>query len=476
MKYLAFLCLLLKFSLSSKISVLSYNTAGIFRRYSDSNFQFTKLKVKLATDLLNNSSFKSELFIFTFQEVWDVSNVLSEVYSNAIDKFRKNIYTRIFKFTKEVVETAFPGKEVECYGDSNHSLMTVACRFLYIHSQLSTVWFKSAFKYGWDEYGKKTSNYYFGFKGLIGSVISLDESKQLLIINLHLSSKDLEDRRIGILTAKKLSEAYLSDGRTSVILVGDFNARSFSLVLPDPNTVTDYKNNIGGAYLMFCLAKMIPKLHFEKNNARSFNCDTLLDFAKRYDDIKYIFKREFKAAKEIGVLKFEPTFCFDFHAQRDTPKSQTRLCPKESETIPSYTDRIFYVPVQNFAIDWLEYNALPTGGVEFSDHQAILGTFEIEDTPLTFSDAYAFPSKENEISIVLDKPYRSNNKKKSLINKQLTTIGKALRVATFTKTKIDYEKRLTELNYRNMVSFIASAEIEFKKLVEEWDDHHHHII
>lgn len=473
MKYLTFLCLLLKFSLSSKVSVLSYNTAGIFRRYSDSNFELKKLKIKLATDLIINSSFKSELFIFAFQEVWDVSNVLSEVYSNTMDMFRKNIYTRVLKFTKEVVETAFYGKEVECYSDSNHSLMTVACRFLYIQSQLSTIWFKSAFKFGWDEYGKKTSNYYLGFKGLIGTVISLDESKQLLIINLHLSSKTLEDRRIGILTAKKLSEAYLSDGRTSVILVGDFNARSFSLVLPDPSSVTDYKNNIGGAYLMFCLAKTISKPNFERNNARSLTCDTLLDFAKRYDDIKYIFKREFKAAKEIGALRFEPTFCFDFHAKRDTPKSKTRLCPKESETIPSYTDRIFYVPVENAAIDWLEYDALPAGGVEFSDHQAILGTFEIKDTPLTFSDAYAFPSRENQISIVLDKPYRSNNRKESLIAKRMATIGKVLKVATFTNSKIDYEKRLRELNYRNLVSFIASAEIEFKKLIEEWDDLHH---
>ena len=412
-------------------------------------------------DLIRESSKDAEMFIFAYQEIWNACNVVAEAASSVIDNFRKKLKKKVLKHTRVIISKAYParGNKITCSGKQHHSLMTVACRFFDGDSKPRKSWFKSAFTYGWTENGKSTNTFLFGFKGLLGTSIAFQGDKQLLVINLHLSSKSLEDRRKGIVVARELAKPYLDSGLFSVILVGDFNARSFSLVVPDTRheKLVDYSNNVGGAFLMMCLTDAIKKEDFAANEEKDFDCSKVIAKAKEYDEISYIFKREFPQAIEAKDLDFAPTFCFNFHKFKDK-KNRPWLAPKKSEAIPSFTDRMFYVSQKGLSLSWSEYTSLPSPAIEPSDHRAIIGVFSLSAAKFdqkTFFDAATFDQKDPKSETLPKAPYRNFETEKWVFKPPAGAKPKGFAIPDYQPFKaIDHNKMLEGVSVPMLFDFL----------------------
>lgn len=476
MKALALGVILLQSIVCVKVALYSYNTAGIFRRLETSSDEFKAFHSKIVNDLIRDSSKGSEMFIFAYQEIWNACNIPAELLSSFLDNFRKSLKNVVLYETKLIMKMAFPKKKVTCQGEQNHSLMTVACRFYETWLAPGGEWFKPAFKYGWSEFGSPTTRMLFGFKGLLGTSIALQDNRQLLVINLHLSSKSLEDRRKGIITARELAQPYLSSGEFSLILVGDFNARSFSLVAPDPerHQLVEYTNNVGGAFLLMCLTNAIKTEDFKAEGHEGYDCSKVIAKAKEYDEISYIFKREFPLATEAKELKFNPTFCFEFeHDENSSHVAWT--APKKSESIPSFTDRIFFIPQKDASLTWSEYTSLPLPDAEPSDHQAIIGVFEISAERFSKNIFASSTFKEVEVKkeVLQIVSYRNLPKKDWVKRRSSEKKPRTFKIPGYKAfKKLDHNKMLEGITVSMYFDFLEAAkeiflEVEPSKKSEE---------
>lgn len=366
---------------TAKIVQYSYNVAGLFRTEHSKSAKTVAFRKKVMEDIVNNSSGEAWMYIFSYQEIWNACNVGREQLNNVADIFVLDLKKKVFLFTEGVMKEAFKDRrdKIVCKGEKNQTLMTVACRFFTTPKPPKEVWFKKAFRYGWSEFGGKTKYAILGFKGILGVSIALGDKKNLLVVNVHLSSKNLEDRWKGIRVMKDLVQPYLNLQEFSVLMVGDFNARSFSLVSPSiaHKKLADFEKNVGAAFLLLCLTDTVSDKTFDFGNKKYNVCSEVLQKAKEFDEISYFFNREFSAATEAMPISFKPTFCFNFESKDEI---KPYLGPKKGESIPSFTDRIFYINAKGLELNWSKYTDIPGSSrfIEYSDHRPVIGVFTID--------------------------------------------------------------------------------------------------
>ena len=421
----------------------SYNVAGIFRdtdgEEKEDIERMNGFREKVVNDITNEGPKDAWMYIISYQEVWNASKVIKEQAKKVIEWGPETLTKRALDSTITVMEevvkrSSDTTRKVSCKGGRHESLMTVACRVKNSDNDSEKEWLVEAFRYGWTERGASTDISFFGFKGVLGVSIGIAGNKFLLVVNVHLSSKNLVDRWKGIRIVRDLVQPYLeSTGLQnkkdfSVLIVGDFNARSFSLVSPSikNDDLSKFENNVGAGFLLLCLTDSLSGDNFYREMSAKEFCAEVLENAKKYDEITFFFKKEFPAAIEPDEVKsktFMPTFCFNFeHKEFIKPY----LGPKAGESIPSYTDRIFYVDSKDFTLNWQKYSDIPgpEGKIEFSDHRPIIGVMEIElselaqtafFTPKKIDQSKDLPSEKSEANFT----YRNiNYDLKSLVSSQ----------------------------------------------------------
>ena len=468
----------------AKVALYSYNIAGFFRKNDFGSQKAKDFQSKVASDIKQDDSKDAWMYIFAYQEIWNAGEVIQEQGSIVADWFRKDLKQKIYEFTLGVMKEAFAEKKdrIVCDYVRHETLMTVACRFFEGKSKPKEAWIVEAFKYGWTEHGGTTTRNIFGFKGLLAVSIALGDGKNLIVINVHLSSKKLKDRWKGIRIIKDLLKQYLYSTDHSILIVGDFNARSFSLVSPSikNDDLSKFENNVGAGFLLLCLTDSLSGDNFYREMSAKEFCAEVLENAKKYDEITFFFKKEFPAAIEPDEVKsktFMPTFCFNFeHKEFIKPY----LGPKAGESIPSYTDRIFYVDSKDFTLNWQKYSDIPgpEGKIEFSDHRPIIGVMEIElselaqtafFTPKKIDQSKDLPSEKSEANFT----YRNiNYDLKSLVSSQKNDadsayLYKTYKIPNYTKYVINHNDMLSNVNlqkYQKFSSFADKTFADIKKI------------
>ena len=395
---------------SAKVVIYSYNTAGILRN-NDINSDIIKgFQAKIVRDIKESGGDDIWMCVIAYQEIWNAGQVFEEQFNKILDwiKIRPSLEDKVIKFTENVMKQVFEDRkrEMTCKLEKNETLLTVACRLLPDSKGTDKKWLVEAFRYGWNEYGSKTSRNILGFKGVLAVSINLGNDKYLLVVNVHLSSKSVADRWKAIRVIRDQVEPYLQVENFSVVILGDFNARSFSLVSPSMaySHIAKFENNPGAGFLLLCLTDSLGAENFKDENEKKEFCKDVHQKAKEYDEISYFFKREFptkefsRELKEVSVANADPlmpTFSFNINPKE---KIIPYLRPAKKESIPSYTDRMFYINSVKSPLEWSKYADIraPEGQVEFSDHRPIIGifTFKIDE-----ADQYKF-----ENALVLPQP------------------------------------------------------------------------
>ena len=476
---------------SAKIVQYSYNVAGLFRTEHSKSAKSIAFRKKVMNDVMKNASGEAWMYIFSYQEIWNACNVGREQLNNIADIFVLDLKKKVFLFTEGVMKEAFSDRKdkIVCRGGRNQTLMTVACRFFSSPKPPKEEWFKSAFKYGWSEFGGKTNYAIMGFKGILGVSIALGDNKSLLVVNVHLSSKNLQDRWKGIRVMKDLVQPYLASNEFAVLMVGDFNARSFSLVSPSiaHKQLADFEKNVGAAFLLLCLTGTVSDNTFNFGDKKYKVCTEVLQKAKEFDQISYFFNQEFPAAREAMPINFKPTFCFNFESQDEI---KPYLAPKKGESIPSFTDRIFYVNAKGLELKWSKYVDIPGPSqfIEYSDHRPVIGVFTIDldkssqskFIPATaFKEAKTLPSEDEKVKFnyrkAEDKSWRYPTQPNPYHSppREFQTF----QISNYKKVhKVDHNAMLSKAHLQGYLSFIGYADKMFssikekeakKKLIEE---------
>lgn len=477
---------------SAKVVIYSYNTAG-FLRNNDIDSDITKrFQAKIVKDIKESGGDDMWMCVIAYQEIWNAGKAFQEQFSKALEwvKIRPSLEDKVMKFTENVMKQVFEGRKgkMTCKSEKNETLMTVACRLHFEKKEPEQKWVDEAFKYGWSEHGWKTSGNLLGFKGVLGTSIFLGNNKYLLVVNVHLSSKSLADRWKAIRVIRDQIEPYLNSGCFSVIILGDFNARSFSLVSPSMayDQIAKFENNPGAGFLLLCLTDSLDNENFKDESEKKEFCKDVHQKAKEYDEISYFFKREFptkkynRELKEVSIPNEDPlmpTFSFNID-----PKETTipYIRPKKKEAIPSYTDRIFYIDSNFSVLEWSKYADIkaPEGQVEFSDHRPIVGIFTFEiyevyqynfETTIVLPQPAKLPSEGDGVVFNYRKEQFGDKEWKYPARPAGVDITKSPEYATYklkgyTKLGIDHNEMLKSLHLKGYRDFSEFAKKMFDSI------------
>lgn len=386
------------------ISLISYNVQGLFRSHDFRDQQHrpvvTSYFHKLTDAVMAKASQPLDILIFCFQEIFELSR---QTYASEMRRQLKSPVDKAISnyFNTEFVEDNKLLANFKCaLLGTNKALATVIC----FRKDSVTVKHLRNLKYVYNEdelpgHVNQYAGKLFPFKGGLISELMVNNIP-FKILNLHLSSKNIENRRSQV--TEILQKYYGSENHhpnSIFIMAGDMNSRIGSNYRIDNINPLDYYK--GGPilknFLRGCLEMLDRDVDFAIQGWNRQRCLELIDFVNKYEELTTFFSVPLRVSnginllvKEAGVRRFAPTFCFDKNKQyvkKLYVENYTYDCHKLTENTISWPDRIFFVNNKvsynyGYHADVEAYDSLK---LPLSDHMPVYSIFRASEPCLLSS-------------------------------------------------------------------------------------------
>lgn len=404
--------MLFNLALTAHIALVTYNVQGLFRGHDFRDQQRRPLVTaqlhKLTDAAMAKSSQAASVLVLCLQEIFELSR---QTYAKEMKKQAKRpLETAIAQyFETEFTEDykTLVGFKCKLLG-TNKALATVIC---YRKGAVSLRHLRNLkYVYNEDELPGQANPYsgkMFPFKGGLITELLVD-NMPFNVLNLHLSSKNIENRRKQITEIlQKYYGSEMASQHGVLLMAGDMNARTGSNYrLDGVNALEYYKGgSILKNFLRGCLEMIHKNVEFSIHNWNRGNCLDLIDFVDKHEEMTMFFSVPLAvsssihlAAREIGKRRFMPTFCYDKNKQyvkREYVENYRYDCHKTTENTVSWPDRIFVVTNKNLGKHryHVETEAYDSMKLPISDHMPVFSTFKLSEPCLLSRDMPDFDAE-----------------------------------------------------------------------------------
>ena len=220
----------------------------------------------------------------------------------------------------------------------------------------------------------------------------------LNILNVHLSSKNIENRRRQLKEIlQKYNTSENSNKGAAFIITGDLNTRIGSNYELDGITALNYykSGHILKNFMRGCFSMLEQESSFEIKNFSPQSCRELIDFIEENNELRVFTSMPFQISQdehlyieEIDKIRFKPSFCYDknkMYKNHNFVEIYHNDCYKLTENTLSWPDRILTVNNKIFEtnrnkIDVKFYDMMY---LPLSDHMPVLSYFRLNKTQNT---------------------------------------------------------------------------------------------